>query len=92
MFVVSGCGGGGYGGGSNQAVQPAPSTASITAPTTAPVNRTVPLTAVAIADSGLNRVEFLVDGNVIATDTTAPPARKFCFAEPSQLAATGTSP
>jgi hypothetical protein len=51
---------------------PAAPTASITAPSTASVNRTVPLTATASAGSGVNRVEFLVDGTVIATDTTAP--------------------
>jgi hypothetical protein len=51
---------------------PAAPTASITAPSTASVNRTVPLTATATAGSGVNRVEFLVDGTVIATDTTAP--------------------
>jgi hypothetical protein len=72
MIAAGGCGGGGYGGGSSQAMQPAAPTASITAPATASVNRTVPLTATATADSGVNRVEFLVDGNVIATDTTAP--------------------
>jgi mono/diheme cytochrome c family protein len=32
----------------------------------------VQLSATATAGSGVNRVEFLVDGNVIATDTTAP--------------------
>lgn len=72
LIAMSGCGGGGYGGGSSQAMQPAAPTASITAPTATSVNRTVSLTAAATAGSGVNRVEFLVDGNVIATDTTAP--------------------
>lgn len=71
LIAVSGCGGGG-GGGSGQAEQPAAPTASITAPTGASLNRTVPLTATATAGSGVDRVEFLVDGSVIATDTTAP--------------------
>lgn len=73
MIAVSGCGGGGgYGGGSSEAMQPAAPTASITAPTAASLNRTVQLSAAATAGSGVNRVEFLVDGAVIASDTTAP--------------------
>jgi hypothetical protein len=73
MIIVSGCGGGGggYGGGSSQAQAAAP-TATITAPSSASLNRTVTLTATATASSAINRVEFLVDGAVIATDTTAP--------------------
>ena len=42
------------------------------APAGASVNRTVSLTADATAGAGVNRVEFLVDGNLIATDTSAP--------------------
>lgn len=74
MLIVSGCGGGsGYGGGSSQSgAQAAAPTATITAPSGASANRTVQLTANATAGSGVNRVEFLVDGTVIATDTTAP--------------------
>lgn len=74
MIIVSGCGGGGggYGGSSQSGAQAAAPTATITAPSGASVNRTVSLTASATAGSGVNRVEFLVDGTVIATDTTAP--------------------
>jgi len=73
IIIVSGCGGGGggYGGGSGQAQVAAP-TATITAPSSATLNRTVQLTANATAGAGVNRVEFLVDGTVIASDTTAP--------------------
>ncbi len=73
MIAVSGCGGGGgYDGPDPAPAQSAAPTASITAPPGASVNRTVPLSATATADAGVNRVEFLVDGAVIATDTTAP--------------------
>jgi hypothetical protein len=75
MIIVSGCGGGGggYGGGSSQSgAQNAAPTASITAPAAASLNRTVQLTANATAGAGVNRVEFLVDGTMIASDTTAP--------------------
>jgi len=73
IIIVGGCGGGGggYGGGSGQAQVAAP-TATITAPSSATLNRTVQLTANATAGAGVNRVEFLVDGTVIASDTTAP--------------------
>lgn len=73
-WILSGCGGGGgYGGGDGGGdPQPAAPTVSLTAPSGGSVNRTVQLTANAAAGSGVNRVEFLVDGNVIATDTTAP--------------------
>lgn len=69
-----GGGGGGYGGGDNNPPAPAPAapTASLAAPAGDSVNRTVQLSATATAGAGVNRVEFLVDGNVIATDTTAP--------------------
>jgi mono/diheme cytochrome c family protein len=73
VLAASGCGGGsGYGGGSGGMAQAAAPTATITAPSGASLNRTVQLTANATAGAGINRVEFLVDGTVIATDTTAP--------------------
>jgi hypothetical protein len=73
-FILSGCGGGGgYGGGDGGGgQQPAAPTVSLTAPSGGSVNRTVQLTANATAERGVNRVEFLVDGTVIGTDTTAP--------------------
>ncbi|MBM0104674.1 CHRD domain-containing protein [Steroidobacter sp. S1-65] len=71
-WILSGCGGGGGNGGGGGDSQPAAPTVSLTAPSGGSVNRTVQLTANATAGSGVNRVEFLVDGNVIATDTTAP--------------------
>lgn len=84
LIAMSGCGGGGYGGdgssggssggsgdGYGNGGSSAP-TASITAPPGGTVNRTVSITASATAGAGVNRVEFLVDGNVIATDTSAP--------------------
>ncbi len=70
-LLFSGCGGGGgYGGGDD--AQPAAPTVSLAALSGGSVNRTVQLTANASAERGVNRVEFLVDGNVIATDTAAP--------------------
>lgn len=74
LIAVSGCGGGGGYGGDDNPPAPAPAapTASLEAPAGDSVNRTVQLSASATAGSGVNRVEFLVDGNVIATDTTAP--------------------
>ncbi len=74
LIALSGCGGGGGYGGDNNPPAPAPAapTASLETPAGDSVNRTVQLSANATAGSGVNRVEFLVDGNVIATDTTAP--------------------
>lgn len=76
LLVLSGCGGGGgYGGGNNTPPPPPPPAAptiTLAAPAGASVNRTVQLTATATAGAGVSRVEFLVDGNVIATDTSAP--------------------
>lgn len=74
LIALSGCGGGGgYGGdGGGASPQAAAPTASLSAPSSGSVNRTLQLTATATADAGINRVEFLVDGTVIATDTTAP--------------------
>lgn len=77
LMSLSGCGGGGgyggdgNGGGGGSGGSNAP-TVSITAPSGSSLNRTVSLTATATADAGINRVEFLVDGNLIATDTSAP--------------------
>lgn len=72
-MAVSACGGGGGYGGSSQTVYAAPtiSLAQLAGPS---VNRTATLTATATADAGLTvaRVEFLVDGAVIA-NLTAPP-------------------
>lgn len=75
-LLMSGCGGGGgYGGDDNPPPPPPPPaapTVSMTAPSGSSVNRTVSLTASATAGAGINRVEFLVDSNVIATDTSTP--------------------
>jgi hypothetical protein len=76
LLALSGCGGGGGGDGDNNAPPPLPTpvapTVSMTVPSGGPVNRTITLTADATAGAGVNRVEFLVDGNLIASDTTAP--------------------
>lgn len=78
VIILSGCGGGGgYGGNDNPPPPPPPPppaapTIAMTAPTGPSLNRTVSLTAAATAGAGINRVEFLVDGSLIATDTTAP--------------------
>ncbi len=74
IIAAGGCGGsGGYGGKSSQnMMQAAAPTATITAPAGPSINRTVPLTATAAAEAGVRQVQFLVDGNVIATVTTAP--------------------
>lgn len=75
LLAMSGCGGGGgYGGdpAPSQPPPPAPPTISMTAPTGGSVNRTVTLTADATAGAGVNRVEFLADGTLIASDTTMP--------------------
>lgn len=72
MIAVSGCGGTNDGDTLLQLTGSAAPTVSVTAPTAASINRTVPLTATATAGSGVNRVEFLVDGTAFATDTTAP--------------------
>ena len=71
-WILSGCGGGGGYDGGDDDPEPAAPTVSLTAPSGGSVNRTVQLTANATAGRGVSRVEFLVDGNVIATDTTAP--------------------
>lgn len=67
--AASGCGGGG-----NNSTPPAvaPPTISLTVPGGSSVNRTVQLSASATAGAGVNRVEFLVDGTLIASDTSAP--------------------
>ncbi len=65
------CGGGGGGGGGNQAP-----TVSVTSPTTGQsfaAGAAVPLAANASDPDGtVNRVEFLVDGALVGTDTSAP--------------------
>ncbi|HEY4370247.1 MAG TPA: CHRD domain-containing protein [Steroidobacteraceae bacterium] len=74
-LVVAGCGGGGggYGGGGGGGTPaPVPPTITLAAPTAATVNRTVVLTATPTAAAGVTRVEFLVDGTVIANVTVAP--------------------
>ena len=72
--LLAGCGGGGggYGGDPPAPPPPAPPTISVAAPTTGAANRTVNLTANVTAAAGVTRVEFLVDGTVIGTSTTAP--------------------
>jgi len=74
MLMFAACGGGGYGGGGGMSTPPPPVAPTITlgAPTTTTVNRTVALTATPTAAAGVTRVEFLVDGTVIANVTTAP--------------------
>jgi cellulose 1,4-beta-cellobiosidase len=62
------CNGGGNGGNT-------PPTVSLTSPTnnqTFPANAQIPLAANASDNSGVARVEFLVDGAVVGTDTTSP--------------------
>ena len=52
-----------------------PPTASVTSPGGGTVSGTIPITADATdpaPGSGVTSVQFLVDGNVVATDTTAP--------------------
>lgn len=75
-LLIGGCGGGdGYDGNNDPPPPPPPPaapTVSLTAPSSASVNRTVTLGATATAGAGVNRVEFLVDGNLIASDTSAP--------------------
>lgn len=73
LFAACG-GGGGYGdGGNNTPPPPAAPTVVLAAPTSAAtVNRTVVLTATPTAAAGVTRVEFLVDGTVIANVTAAP--------------------
>ena len=75
LLAMGGCGGGGGYGGDGAPVQPptpAAPTVSVTAPSSGTVNRTITLTADATAGVGVNRVEFLVDGNLISSDTAAP--------------------
>jgi len=69
-IMLAGCGG--SDGGDDTPPPPPPPTVSLTAPTAGSVNRTVALSANASASAGVTRVEFLVDGAVIASDTSAP--------------------
>jgi len=74
-ILLTGCGGGGGGyGGGNPPSQPAtaPPTITVAAPAATSLNRTATLTANATAAAGVSRVEFLVDGTVVGTATTAP--------------------
>lgn len=70
-FTLNGVACTGGGGGPNQ-----PPTAQLTSPTDGaefPEGTAVPLAATATdPDGSVERVEFLVDGNLVATDTTAP--------------------
>src|SRR5690606_4572625 len=75
--VMAGCSGGGYGGGDiPEPPAPAPPAAapsvSLTAPAGSSVNRTVQLSATVSSPSPISRVEFLVDGAVIANLTAEP--------------------
>ncbi|MDY0067035.1 MAG: CHRD domain-containing protein [Steroidobacteraceae bacterium] len=74
---MAGCSGGGYGGGDiPEPPAPAPPAAapsvSLTAPAGSSVNRTVQLSATVSSPSPISRVEFLVDGAVIANLTAEP--------------------
>lgn len=70
-FTLNGVACNGGGGGNNQAP-----TADLTSPTEGavfPEGAAVPLAATASdPDDSISRVEFLVDGNLVTTDTTAP--------------------
>lgn len=72
LIALAGCGGSGGGGGDDTPPPPPPPTVSLTAPAAGAVNRTVALSANASATAGVTRVEFLVDGSMIASDTSAP--------------------
>jgi mono/diheme cytochrome c family protein len=69
-LLLVACGGGGDGD-SDDDTPPAP-TITLAAPSGTSVNRTVPLTATATASGSITRVEFIVDGTVIANVTAAP--------------------
>lgn len=76
-LVLSACGGGGgYGGGDTPPPPPPPPASTITLKAPVPagvsVNRTVALDADVVAPAGITRVEFLVDGTVVGTDTATP--------------------
>src|SRR5688500_8222985 len=91
--LLGGCGGsggGGYGGDAPPTQPatpppPAPPTIGIAALPSNTVNRTTTLTAEATAAAGITRVEFLVDGTVIGTTTSAP----YTFAWDTSAAADG---
>ena len=72
--ALSACGGGGDGDDDDDDEQAAAPTITLAQPAGSSVNRTVTLTATPTAASGLtvSRVEFLVDGTVIANLTAAP--------------------
>lgn len=86
-LALTACGGGGgYGGGGGSGgsgdgggytpptnpTSPAPPTVSLQQPASTKANRTVPLTANVTAAGGVKSVEFLVDGTVVGTTSTAP--------------------
>lgn len=81
-FALQGCDGGGYGG--DRRDMTAPTVTLNTGPAT--VSRQVALAATATDNRGVAQVEFLVDGNVVGTDTTAP----YAFGWNSGLAADGS--
>jgi hypothetical protein len=77
LALLSACGGGGGGYGSNPPSQPAlppapaaPTIALAATPTSA--NRTTTLTANVTSAAAVTRVEFIVDGTVVGTTTSAP--------------------
>ena len=74
--LLASCGGGGgdgYGGNpASQSATSPPPTISVAAPSASAVNRTTTLTATLNAAAGVTRVEFLVDGTVIGSTSTAP--------------------
>lgn len=72
LAALGACNSGGNNGGDSTPPPPPAPTVSLSAPSSGTVNRTVALTASATAASGVNQVEFLVDGTLIASDTTAP--------------------
>lgn len=72
LLAACGGGGGGYDDPPPQTPATSPPTITLSAPTTGSVNRTVRLSATPVASAGISRVEFLVDGTVIANLTAAP--------------------
>jgi hypothetical protein len=76
-FAIVGCGGGGGGGGNAPPPAPTPppaTTVTLDAASSGSVNRTIQLSATVTAATGVTvtSVEFLVDGTVVGTATTAP--------------------
>jgi len=72
LLFLTGCSGDGSGGmGSGNYQDSAPPTVTFATPGST-VSRTVALSATASDDVGVTRVEFLVDGNVVGADSSAP--------------------